>query len=285
MYLCWYKKFLLKSFLISSILFISAQYLIAQTVNCDTVVFNVEANSNPAICFQSTGSATLNVTGGQGPYTYSIDGSAPQNSPSFNNLNFGYYTITITDANGCKFEYDLFIRDSLNTLTVDAGDDVTIIQGGSVSLIAAGNGTSYGWEPSTGLNTTNSQEVIASPNNTTTYTAYTYSPEGCQASDQVTVNVLFPVAIPNTFTPNGDGFNDTWQIIRIGLYPNNEVSVFDRWGQRVYHKKGYSPEGDWDGRYLGTPLPTATYYYIIELNAGTDSPDQELLKGSVTIMR
>jgi gliding motility-associated-like protein len=284
MYLCYYNKYLLKNILLS-FFFFSAPFLIAQTVNCDAVVFNVEANINPAICFQSKGSATLNVTGGQGPYTFSINGSEPQNSPSFSNLNYGNYIITITDANGCKFEYELFIKDSLNTLTVDAGEDKTIIQGGSVTLTAAGNGNSYGWEPSTGLNLTNSQEVIASPKNTITYTVYTYSPEGCQASDKVTVNVLFPVVIPNTFTPNGDGFNDTWQIIRIGLYPNNEVSIFDRWGQRVYHKKGYSPAGDWDGSYLGTPLPTATYYYIIELNAGTDTPELELFKGSVTIMR
>lgn len=260
-------------------------YIAAQTVNCDTVVFNIETTSNPAVCFQRTGSATLNVTGGQEPYLFSLNGETPQSSNSFNNLNYGDYTITITDANGCKFDYNLFIRDSLNNLTVDAGEDVVIIQGGTTTLIAVGNGTAYGWEPSTGLNTTNNQEVNASPNVTTTYTAYTYSPEGCQASDQVTVTVLLPIVIPNTFTPNGDGFNDTWQIIRIGLYPNNEVSVFDRWGQRVYHKKGYSPEGDWDGRYLGTPLPTATYYYIIELNANTDTPDQELLKGSITIIR
>lgn len=275
----------LKSLLLSSILSISALFTFAQSVNCDTVVFNVEAVSSPAVCFQSLGSATLNVTGGQGPYLFSLNGSSPQSSNSFSNLNFGNYTVTITDANGCQYEHNLFIRDSLNNLTVDAGEDKTIIKGGSTTLIASGNGTAYGWEPSTGLNTSNSQEVNASPSATTTYTAYTYSPEGCQASDQVIVTVLLPVAIPNTFTPNGDGFNDTWQIIRIGLYPNNEVSVFDRWGQRVYHKKGYSPEGDWDGRYLGTPLPTATYYYIVELNAKTDSPDQELLKGSITIIR
>jgi gliding motility-associated-like protein len=248
-------------------------------------VFNVEAISKPAVCFQSLGSAVLNVTGGQGPYTYSLNGATPQSSASFNNLNFGNYTVTITDANGCKFEYNLFIRDSLNTLNVDAGEDKIIIQGGSTTLIAAGNGTAYAWEPSTGLNSTSSQEVTASPTATITYTAYTYSPEGCQVSDQVVVTVLLPVVIPNTFTPNGDGFNDTWQIIRIGQYPNNEVSVFDRWGQRIYHKKGYSPEGDWDGRYMGTPLPTATYYYIIELNEKTDSPDHELLKGSITIIR
>ena len=257
----------------------------AQPVNCDTVKFNVEAITTPVICFQSLGNATLNVTGGQQPYFFSLEGGAAQGTGSFNNLSFGNYIITITDANGCKLEYNLFIKDSLNTLQVDAGEDKIIIQGGSVTLIATGNGNAYSWEPSTGLNTSNNQEVLASPTVTTTYTAYTYSPEGCQASDQVTVTVLLPIAIPNTFTPNGDGFNDTWQIIRIGLYPNNEVSVFDRWGQRIYHKKGYSPEGDWDGKYLGTPLPTATYYYIIELNAQTNSPDKELLKGSITIIR
>lgn len=257
----------------------------AQTVNCDTVLFNIEAITTPAVCFQSLGSATINVIGGQGPYYYSLNGSAPQSSNNFNNLNFGNYTLTITDANGCTVEYNLFIKDSLNNLTVDAGQDKIIILGGTTNLIATGNGTAFGWEPSTGLSSTTSQEITASPTVTTTYTAYTYSPEGCQASDQVTVTVLLPVMVPNTFTPNGDGYNDTWQIVRIDLYPENEVSVFDRWGQRIFHKKGYSSQDEWDGKYLGTNLPVATYYYVIELNANTDSPDRELLKGSVTIIR
>lgn len=271
-------------FLISFFL-IRALITFAQPLNCDTVQINVEAIVNSVICNSSLGSAVINVSGGQGPYTFVVDSGQAQSSNSFNNLTYGNHSVVVTDSNGCKVEYNFFVSDSLNDLTVDAGDDVVIIQGGSTTLIAAGNGSAYGWEPSNGLNTSNTQEVNASPIATTTYTAYTYSPEGCQASDQVVVNVLLPVVIPNTFTPNGDGFNDTWQIIRIGLYPNNEVSIFDRWGQRVYHKKGYSPEGDWDGRYLGTALPVATYYYIIELNAKTDTPELELLKGSVTIIR
>jgi gliding motility-associated-like protein len=246
----------------------------------------IEAEINSVICNQSFGSATINVLqGGQGPYTYSLDGGQTQSSNSFDNLSYGNHSVTVTDANGCQMEYNFFVNDSLNNLTVDAGEDVTIIQGSSTQLNANGNGTAYGWEPSTGLDNATNQTVNASPTATTTYTAYTYSPEGCQVSDQVVVTVLLPVIIPNTFTPNGDGFNDTWQILRIAQYPDNKVYIFDRWGQRIYQKNGYSPEGDWDGNYLGTPLPTATYYYVIELNANTDSPDFELLKGSVTIIR
>lgn len=276
----------MKHILLFYCLLISVITTLAKSVNnCDTVQFNIEAIIQSVVCNSSFGSATINVTGGSSPYYFSLDSGQVQTSNVFNNLTYGNHIITVIDGNGCSINYPIFVSDSLNNLSVDAGEDVVIIQGGSTTLVAAGNGTAYGWEPATGLNTTNNQEVTLSPNATTTYTVYTYSPEGCQASDQVVVTVLLPVVIPNTFTPNGDGFNDTWQIIRIGMYPDNEVSIFDRWGQRVFFKKGYSPEGDWDGRYLGTALPTATYYYIIELNAKTDSPDKELLKGSVTIIR
>lgn len=276
----------MKHILLFYCLLISVITTLAKPVNnCDTVQFNIEAIIQSVVCNSSFGSATINVTGGSSPYYFSLDSGQVQSSNVFNNLTYGNHVITVYDGNGCSVDYPIFVSDSLNNLTVDAGDDVVIIQGGSTTLIAAGNGTAYGWEPATGLNTTNNQEVNASPNATTTYTAYTYSPEGCQASDQVVVTVMPPIVIPNTFTPNGDGFNDTWQIIRIGLYPDNEVTVFDRWGQRVFYKKGYAPDAEWDGRYLGTALPTATYYYIIELNAKTATPDMELFKGSITIIR
>lgn len=69
--------------------------------------------------------------------------------------------------------------------------------------------------------------------------------------------------IPNAFTPNGDGTNDNWYIQCIELYPDNEVEIYNRWGQLVYSKSSYS--GDWDGNYQGSPLPDAAYFYILKI--------------------
>ncbi|PJA07427.1 MAG: hypothetical protein COX70_06630, partial [Flavobacteriales bacterium CG_4_10_14_0_2_um_filter_32_8] len=84
--------------------------------------------------------------------------------------------------------------------------------------------------------------------------------------------------IPNVFSPNGDGKNDTWVLRGIEQYPNASVKIFNRWGGEMYNSIGYS--SPWDGTYNGTPSPTATYYYIIDLEEG-----QEPISGTVNIIR
>jgi len=84
------------------------------------------------------------------------------------------------------------------------------------------------------------------------------------------VLTVYPViqasAIPNTFTPNGDGINDTWDVKFLNLYSNCTVNIYNRYGENVFSSIGYGIP--WDGRYKGLPLPTGTYYYIIDLKSG-----------------
>ncbi|WP_413670965.1 gliding motility-associated C-terminal domain-containing protein [Mucilaginibacter sp. Mucisp86] len=71
------------------------------------------------------------------------------------------------------------------------------------------------------------------------------------------------VVVFNTFSPNGDGINDTWAIKYIEYYPNCTVDIFNRWGARIFSSIGYGRQ--WDGQLGGSPLPTGTYYYVINL--------------------
>jgi gliding motility-associated-like protein len=87
--------------------------------------------------------------------------------------------------------------------------------------------------------------------------------------DQVKVTVrIEDVILPNQIiTPNGDGQNDTFIIGGIEFYPNNRLTVFNRWGNEVYQKSGYL--NDWDGfsnksKVGSTALPVGTYYYILD---------------------
>lgn len=85
------------------------------------------------------------------------------------------------------------------------------------------------------------------------------------------------------FSPNDDGIGDTWVIENIEFYPNNEVFVFDRWGQRVYQKIGYDNNEGWKAEYLGIGLPVSSYFYVIKLNF---SQSKDLVfKGPVSIIR
>jgi gliding motility-associated-like protein len=86
------------------------------------------------------------------------------------------------------------------------------------------------------------------------------------------------IIVPNTFTPNGDGINDTWQIKYLDTYQNCSVRIFTRWRQMIFSYIGYGIP--WDGTYKGPALPTGTYYYVIDLNnAG------KLISGFVAIIR
>jgi len=86
------------------------------------------------------------------------------------------------------------------------------------------------------------------------------------------------IIIPNAFTPNGDGINDTWYIKNLNSYLNCTVQIYNRYGENVYSSIGYGIP--WDGTYKGAALPTGTYYYIINLNN-----DSKVLSGFVVIIR
>jgi gliding motility-associated-like protein len=101
---------------------------------------------------------------------------------------------------------------------------------------------------------------------------------GCVAADNITVKVLKPVIIPNIFTPNGDGVNDTWNITNLSMYPACTVAVFNRYGQQVYRSVGYTVP--WNGYSAGGLLPAGTYYYIIHLKNG-----EAARSGAVTILK
>ncbi|OXA98731.1 hypothetical protein B0A75_13785 [Flavobacterium oncorhynchi] len=73
----------------------------------------------------------------------------------------------------------------------------------------------------------------------------------------------------NEFSPNDDGQNDTFYIDCISQYPDNQLEIFNRWGNLVYYKKGYN--NTWDGKADGSAktLPEGTYFYILDLGNGS----------------
>ena len=85
--------------------------------------------------------------------------------------------------------------------------------------------------------------------------------------------------IPTVISPNGDGFNDTWEISCIKNSPNNEVVIFNRWGDEVYRAAPYN--NDWQGTYNNEDLPDGTYFYIFK----TTENDPDPFKGTVNIYR
>jgi len=85
--------------------------------------------------------------------------------------------------------------------------------------------------------------------------------------------------IPTVITPNGDGMNDAMEITCVDQNPENELVVYNRWGDEVYRASPYN--NDWKGTYNDQPLPDGTYFFVFLRNP-TDTDPQ---KGSLTIMR
>jgi gliding motility-associated-like protein len=78
------------------------------------------------------------------------------------------------------------------------------------------------------------------------------------------------ITVYNGFTPDGDGINDTWTIDNIENFPNNTVSIFNRWGSKVWNTSNYDNiQNRWDGKNSdGADLTSGTYFYVIEIENG-----------------
>ena len=175
------------------------------------------------------------------------------------------YSVVVSNG-GCYTDSKSVTVTVLQSPYANAGGDKTIMEGNSVMLngTAKGDDVSYYWTPADRLDNANSLTPIASPIDNTTYTLHVVSNHNCGESDSsVFVRVFKTVKIPNTFTPNNDGINDYWDIYQLNTYPESLLTVFDRYGQKVYQSTGYAKP--WDGKYNNSPLPTGTYYYIIDL--------------------
>lgn len=75
----------------------------------------------------------------------------------------------------------------------------------------------------------------------------------------------------NGFTPDGDGLNDNWVIENIENFPNNTVTIFNRWGNKIWNTSNYDNVSNvWNGKTQGgATLTSGTYFYIIEIDNGS----------------
>lgn len=165
---------------------------------------------------------------------------------------------------------------------INACCTANLAQGQSAELTVSGGDPmlGYTWSPDYFISTTVGPAVTVAPDATTTYSVSGFI-GACAYSDAVQVTVGNPLDIPNSFTPNDDGFNDVWSIPDLIPYDRARLLVYDRWGQIVHRSTGYPQP--WDGSRDGKPVPEGAYYYTIDLNdSGLDIPT---ITGSITLVR
>jgi len=239
----------------------------------------------PEICsnaadFQVTQAQLLNALPGSGVFSGTGISSTGLFSPAAAGAGQHIIRYTYTATYGCENYIEQTI--GVNpTPGINAGPDKVVLEGGQVQLtpaLSASAPVTYLWTPATGLDDPTAAMPYASPVADITYTVTVTTDKGCTASDQVFVKLLKAPAIPNIFSPNGDGVHDRWVIQYLETYPGCTVDVYNRYGSLVYHSVGYTTP--WDGTVNGKPVPVGTYYYIVNPKNGRSQ-----MSGYVDIIR
>ena len=144
------------------------------------------------------------------------------------------------------------------------------------------SGSRYEWAPPTGLDNPNARTPTATPTQTTTYQLTVTSANGCQARATTTVVIADFIFIPDVFSPNDDGTNDNWEILRTDQYPPFEVYVYNRWGELIfYEKEGH--KNFWNGTYEGKKVEAGVYGYVIRPTLAESNLPRRT--GAVCVMR
>lgn len=166
----------------------------------------------------------------------------------------------------------------VSRLASDPLRDTLVMQGDSIQLIASnttGTGYVYSWSPKDGLSCPSCAETWARPDQTTRYeVTIRDSTTGCKTGSGLNVVVIpCALALPNAFTPNGDGVNDTF---RVTVNPCRgrlrQLTIYNRWGQVVFHQKITSVSDkllEWDGTYQGEFAHTGVYSYQLTIESTT----------------
>lgn len=236
------------------------------------------------LCFGNT--IQLNATGGSS-YTWSpvffLNNPNIPNPIANPDRNIRYI-VSIRDTLGCpKPVFDTVVV-QVQKITADAGPrDTSIVINQPLQLNATG-GQFYLWLPSTGLNNNAIANPIAILNNNIDYVVSVSNAAGCFATDTISIKVykvLPGLYVPNVFSPNGDGKNDVFRPIPIGLKQINYFKVFNRWGQLVFSTTEQNK--GWDGRFKGREQDAAVFVWIAE---AVDYEDKKITqKGIVTLIR
>jgi gliding motility-associated-like protein len=195
----------------------------------------------------------------------------------------GEYTFTLTVADGPCTSTDQVTVIVLALPIADAGPNQTIFLSESATLGGSPSGppgSTFTWSPDSLLSNGTVPNPNADPTVSTWFTLTVVGPDGCVSVDSVLITVVPDIVIPTGFTPNGDGYNDTWIIDFIELFPNVEVEIYNRWGEMLFQSRGYRTP--WDGRYSGGPVPVGTYYYVVKLN---DPEFPDAYTGPLTVIR
>jgi gliding motility-associated-like protein len=263
------------------------------TINAVCLVGNVQVYSSPEILMQSdkvacagdTISILPTVNDGTGTLIFEWtgpNGYQSQNKELFlspiNTSQSGTYTLTVVDSMYCQKSQNININIIPSPVIAFSEYDTLWVEPGFV--LEAGYGAEYYY-----WNTGETTEtiVIDSMGN---YIVEVTSYENCKSTDAIQILWAgIPFYIPNAFTPNSDGLNDSFGAIPRYDYVNRyKMSIYNRWGQIIYETTDIN--NSWDGTYQGSPCMLGAYVYrIVYEEFGQQPIENKVVEGTVMLVR
>lgn len=222
--------------------------------------------------------ASIDVTVTGGTPAYDFLWSTGDTTEDLIGIPAGQYALDITDQNGCQDSLEVEITQpdsitvSFKTTLVSCVDQ---FDGTAIATAQGGNGGfEYYWENGT-------VGAFAEQLSNDWHSIQVFDILGCEHTDSVFIDINPKACIDpvNTFTPNGDDYNDTWVIDNMELYPNLFMQIFNKWGNLIKtYENEYIP---WDGTHNGNELPAGVYYWTLYLN----NDNNDILRGNITIIK
>jgi gliding motility-associated-like protein len=239
------------------------------------------------LCYgQSNGSIQVNASGGLPPFSYRLaDAGNWLVNPVFSGISARAYVINIKDNNGCIKDTTVTLSQP-DLLTIDTSivnnDCNGTDDGGIIDVVAAGGTQPYSFSwlqfPSV-----TEPHVKGLPNGK--YDVKVKDANGC--ADSATISILYNNCcqpfIPNAFTPNGDGQNDDFNVLYKGDMELKELSIYNRYGQRVFSSA--NKNSSWDGTFNGKAIDGGIYFYYIRITCGNITKKPLEFKGDLVLVR
>ena len=220
--------------------------------------------------YPSTISLNAGVVGGTTGLTFQWSNGETSQNIQVNQA--GVYTITVQNSNGCSQSRQITVVDSeIATISNIAVTDASEFN--SIAVSVSGDGD-YEFSLDNPLGPYQDlgsfQDVLPG-----LHTVYVRDKNGCG----ITQEMVSVIGFMRFFTPNDDGFNDTWQIIGVSaqFQPDSKVFIYDRYGKLITQ---ISPlQGGWNGKYNGYNMPASDYWFHATLQDG------RVFKGHFSLVR
>ena len=207
---------------------------------------------------------------------YTYNWSTSENTYSIDINEIGTYTVTVTNTVGCSKTRTITIEGA-NIATIDNIEIKDVSTNNSITVMASGEGE-YEYR------LLNSNNVVIAPYQSEPVFenvfpgVYTVSVNDTKNDCGAVNQKAHVIGFPKFFTPNNDGFHDTWKIYGISSdnQPNSEILIYNRYGKLL---KTLSPKDTgWNGRFNGALLPADDYWFVIQLEDGRIHKDHFTLK-------